>query len=78
MNATIQRQREMSRAQFKAALKKNGFRSILGCWFEDTTGQCDRVSWGALIGPSGLLRRATLAKIVRERRAEVAKREASQ
>jgi hypothetical protein len=67
--------RDMSRAQFLAALKEHGFRKVL-FWGEDTTGQCPGVSWGFVVSRSTgkVLHRATLAKLVKEREAEIAKR----
>ena len=64
----MKRAPEMSRAQFKAALDRNGFRQVL-VWFEDTTGQVTGTSWGAVLHLNGkMARRATLAKLIRERR----------
>lgn len=66
---------EMSRAQFKAALARNGFKQTL-LWIEDTTGQVPGISWGIVMHPGGkVARRATLAKVLRERRAEIEKKE---
>lgn len=75
----MKRPPEMSRAQFRAALKRNGFRQIL-MWFEDTTGECPSVSWGAILAikTGKIMRRATLAKIIRERNSEIAKRRAAE
>jgi hypothetical protein len=71
--------KEMSRTQFKAALAKYGFRQSL-LWVSDTTGQVPGTSWGMILWGSGprkgkVAYRATLAKVIRERDAEIAKRE---
>ena len=71
----MKRPPEMSRRQFRETIKRRGFRQIL-MWFEDTTGECPGVSWGAILHMNGKMAyRATLAKIIRERDAEIAKRE---
>lgn len=68
---------EMSRAQFHAALKRNGFRKIL-LWIEDTTGAVRGTSWGMVLHMNGKAAyRATLAKVLRERRLQVERDEQS-
>jgi hypothetical protein len=39
--------RDMTERQFREAIKRNGFKPVLGgMWFEDTTGQARGVSFG--------------------------------
>lgn len=65
---------EMSRKQFNASLARNGFRQCL-LWFEDMTGQCPGVSWGGVLHRNGkMARRATIAKLRRDRDAEIKRR----
>jgi hypothetical protein len=68
--------RDLTRDQFLSALRKRGFRKVL-LWIEDTSGACPGVSWGIVIrrGTGGIMRRATLAKVIQEREAEIAKRD---
>jgi hypothetical protein len=68
--------RDLSRNQFLATLKEHGFRKVLFLG-EDITGRCPGVSWGFVISrrTGKVMHRATLAKFVREREAEIAKRE---
>jgi hypothetical protein len=67
--------RDLTRAQFQRALAKNRFRQVL-MWIEDISGECPGVSWGVIIlaGSSRIARRGTLAKVLRERAAEIARR----
>jgi hypothetical protein len=67
--------KDMTGPQFAEALRRNGFRKVL-LWIEDTSGACPGVSWGIVIrrGTGRIMRRATLAKVLREREAEIAKR----
>lgn len=68
---------EMSRDQFRKALHRNGFSQTL-LWISDRTGQVEGISWGVVMHRSGkIARRATLAKVLRERNAEIEKRSAS-
>jgi len=65
--------RDYTAAQFRARLKKHGFRSVLGLWFEHdelTTDDGARVSLGALLSVKTCRvdRRATLAHLLAERR----------
>lgn len=65
---------EMTAKQFSDALKRRGFRHAFLFWFEDTSGACPHVSFGGLFTRKGkLLRRATLAQLIRARDAEIAK-----
>lgn len=71
----MKRPPEMSRKQFQAALARNGFKQVL-VWISDTTGQVPGTSWGIVMHRDGkVARRATLAKVLRERRAEIEKKE---
>lgn len=69
--------RDFTKAQFYSALERNGFsRPVLGCWVEDRqhgTG----VSYGLVVGEKGLLRRASLAHVIKCRASEIAKRKAA-
>jgi hypothetical protein len=66
---------EMSAAQFNKALAKHGFKKVL-LWVHDTTGKVPGVSWGIIMHRNGkTARRATLAKIIREREEEIALRQ---
>ena len=66
--------RDMTRAQFKAALARNGFESVMGMWFTDTTGQTS-TAFGAIITRQGVVRRReTLAHIIAKRREEAQKK----
>jgi hypothetical protein len=66
--------RDMTRAQFQAALKRNGFRQFLA-WFQDETGQTTS-AYGAVVNPKTgkIYRRITLARIIEERRRDAAKK----
>jgi len=67
----MKRPPEMTRKQFQAALKRNGFRQVL-VWIEDTTGQVRGTSWGMVMHSSGKMAyRATIAKVIRERDAQI-------
>lgn len=73
----MKRPPEMSRAAFKSALARNGFRQTL-MWISDTTGIAPNISWGVVIHRNGKTAyRATLAKVLRERNAIEAKGGAS-
>jgi hypothetical protein len=71
--------KDMTALQFAKALRHNGFRKVL-LWIEDNSGACPGVSWGIVIrrGTGKVMRRATLAKVLREREVEIAKRGALQ
>lgn len=67
------RTRDMSRAEFVAALKRNGFASDFGAWFKDTSGQAPGYSIGGVFTHRGvLLRRTTIAYLIERRKAIVA------
>lgn len=71
----MKRPPELTRRQFQAALKRNGFRQVL-LWCTDTTGQVPGTSWGMTLHSSGKpAYRATLAHIIRERRVAIEKKE---
>ena len=59
--------RDMTQRQFLDAVKRNGFRLVLG-WLEDTTGQTS-TSYGCTFStkPVKLLRRQSLAKAIQAR-----------
>jgi hypothetical protein len=63
----------MTAAEFAAALKANGFR-VVGIRIEDATGRCPGASWTAVLRGSAVDRNRTLAKVIREREAEIARR----
>jgi hypothetical protein len=64
---------KMTAAEFAAALKANGFR-VVKAKIEDATGQCPGIRWMALrAGPSTIDYDGTLAKIIRQRDAEIAR-----
>jgi hypothetical protein len=63
----------MTAAQFAVALKANGFR-VVNARIEDATGQCPGIKWMALrAGRTAIDYSRTLAKIIRERDAEIAR-----
>lgn len=65
---------EMSRAQFRKALERNQFRRVL-LWIEDTSGKIPYTSWGMTLHGNGKpAYRATLARVIKERRAYLEKR----
>jgi hypothetical protein len=64
---------QMSAAEFAAALKTHGFR-VVRAKIEDATGQCSGIRWSAVLRGAAVDRNRTLAKILRERDAEVARR----
>src|SRR5271155_5781906 len=66
---------QMTAAEFAAALKTNGFR-VVRAKIEDTTGQCPGVRWPAVLRGTSVDRNRTLAKVLRERDAEIARRTA--
>jgi hypothetical protein len=63
--------RDMTQAQFSAALKRHGFRAVYfsGLWFLDTTGRTPDVHFGAVLKPKtfDVNRRETLAHIIAKR-----------
>ncbi len=65
---------QMSSAEFKAALKDNGFR-VVRAMIEDATGKCPGVSWSAVLrGRAAIDYNKTLAKVIAGRNAELARR----
>lgn len=64
---------QMSAAEFAAALKTNGFR-VVRAKIEDATGQCPGIRWSAVLRGSAVDRNRTLAKVLREREAEIARK----
>ena len=65
---------QMTAAEFAAALKTHGFR-VVRAKIEDATGQCPGIRWPAVLrGRNVVDRNRTLAKVLRERDAEIARR----
>jgi hypothetical protein len=65
---------QMTAAEFAAAMKHYGF-GVCRARIVDTTGQCPGISWSAVRRGGGSVdRNKTLAKILRERDAEIARR----
>jgi hypothetical protein len=64
---------QMTAAEFAAALKANGFR-IVKAKIEDATGRCPGVRWSAVLRGSAVDRNRTLAKVIKERDDEIARR----
>jgi hypothetical protein len=65
---------QMTAAEFAAAMKHSGF-GVCRARIVDTTGQCPGISWSAVRRGGGSVdRNKTLAKILRERDAEIARR----
>ena len=65
---------QMTAAEFAAALKHHGFR-VVRAKIEDATGRCPGIRWPAVFrGPNAVDRNRTLAKVIRERDAEIARR----
>lgn len=59
---------EMSRAQFRKALERNQLQQVL-LWIRDTSGKADGFSWGIIMHANGKpAYRATLGRVLRERR----------
>jgi hypothetical protein len=63
----------MTAAEFAAALKHHGFR-VVRAKIEDTTGQCSGIRWPAVLRGRTVDHNRTLAKVIRERDAEIARR----
>lgn len=73
----MKRPPEMTRRQFQSALKRNGFKQVL-MWVSDITGQVPGTSWGMTYHASGKpAYRYTLARVIRERRAQIERDENS-
>jgi hypothetical protein len=65
---------QMTAAEFAAAMKHHGF-GVCRARIVDTTGRCPDISWPAVRrGRGSVDRNKTLAKILRERDAEIARR----
>ena len=64
---------QMTAAEFAAALKTNGSR-VVRAKIEDTTGQCPGVRWPAVLRGKRVDHNRTLAKVLRERDAEIARK----
>jgi hypothetical protein len=65
---------QMTAAEFAAAMKHHGF-GVSGARIVDTTGRCPGISWLAVHrGRGSVDRNKTLAKVLRERDAEIARR----
>jgi hypothetical protein len=65
--------RDMTKAQFAEALKRNGFRHEFLWWFKDTTGQTPGVSYGGIWNPKAgrFDRRTTVAHLIKSRAKDV-------
>jgi hypothetical protein len=64
---------QMSAAEFAAAVKHHGFR-VVRAKIEDATGRCPGVRWPAVLRGRSVDHNRTLAKVIRERDAEIARR----
>jgi hypothetical protein len=64
---------QMSAAEFAAALKHHSFR-VVRAKIEDATGRCPGVRWPAVLRGRSVDHNRTLAKVIRERDAEIARR----
>jgi hypothetical protein len=64
---------QMSAAEFAPAFKTHGFR-VVRAKIEDATGQCPGIRWSAVLRGAAVDRNRTLAKVLQERDAEVARR----
>jgi hypothetical protein len=65
---------QMTAAEFAAAMKHHGF-GVSRARIVDITGQCPGISWPAVRrGRGSVDRNKTLAKVLRERDAEIARR----
>jgi hypothetical protein len=64
---------QMTAVEFAAALKQNGFR-VVRAKIEDATGRCPGVRWPAVLRGRSVDHNRTLAKVIRERDAEIARR----
>lgn len=66
--------RDMTKAQFRAALKRNGFRFVMGWIDRPNDAGGNRLSVGCFVNPEGgIYRRESLAKAIREFKAFDAK-----
>jgi len=64
---------QKSAAEFAAALKHHGFR-VVRAKGEDADGRCPGVRWPAVLRGRSVDHNRTLAKVIRERDAEIARR----
>jgi hypothetical protein len=64
---------QMTAAEFAASMKHHGF-GVSRARIIDTTGQCPGISWPAVRRGNSVDRSKTLAKVLRERDAEIARR----
>jgi hypothetical protein len=63
----------MTAAEFAASMKRHGF-GVSRARIIDTTGQCPGISWSAVRRGNSIDRSKTLAKVLREREAEIGRR----
>lgn len=71
--------RDMTRTQFVAALKRNGFKHAALFWFKDTTGQAPDTLFSGLFLPNGkMLRRSTISRLIQSRKEQVAENKKKQ
>jgi hypothetical protein len=74
----MKRPPEMTKAEYRRALERNGLKQAL-LWISDTTGVIPDISWGVVLHGAPprkgrMAYRATLAKALRERRVEAERR----
>jgi hypothetical protein len=71
----MNRTRDMTRREYAAALKRNGFKHVALFWFSDTTGQT-HVSYSGIFWRTGkVARRATVSHLIKSRDAELKRNE---
>jgi hypothetical protein len=65
----------MTRREYNAALKRNGFKHYALFWFIDTTGQTPDVHYSGIFWRTGkVARRATISHLIKGRDAELKRR----
>jgi hypothetical protein len=64
---------QMTAAEFAAALRHHSFR-VARAKIEDATGRCPGIRWPAILRGRSVDHNRTLAKVIRERDAEIARR----
>jgi hypothetical protein len=64
---------QITAPEFAAALKTNGFR-VVRAKIEDATGQCPGIRWSAVLRGKTVDHSRTLAKVLKERDAEIARK----
>jgi hypothetical protein len=70
--ADAMKTRDMTRREFTAALKRNGFKHEFLFWFEDTTGQTPDIHYPGIFQKNGkTMRRATISRLIKHRDAEL-------